>query len=254
MGFHIQQLPDGRFLGMLRAGRIARRGTNALIIFADQLIVAQVLMGGEAPDHLTHPLMQILGEGFGQTIGHRFNHDLVVIVVLRVIRLRQCVLLKAAGHGESAQIVRLAARLRRDIIRQTVVGEIGFLRLLTQMMADGNHLAAALIAVNFNIVPDAVGREDAYHTARRQRFLRAEAVQHSVGVGKQTLRLFAYHFIFKNARIFARQRPGHKERRPVDVVAQRIDAGRYFADAETMRRRRRIAFPVDMDCVIARHL
>ena len=121
-------------------------------------------------------------------------------------------------------------------------------------MADSDHLAAALVAINLDIVPDAVSRENAHHAARRQRFLRAQPVQHGVGVGKQTLRLFAYHLIFQNARIFACQRPGHKERRPVDIVTQRVDADRYLADAKTMRRRRRIAFPVDGDRVIARSL
>ena len=60
--------------------------------------------------------MQILGKGLRQAIGDGFNHDLVIVIMLRFIGVRQRVLFQAAGHGEGADVVRLAAQLRRDKI------------------------------------------------------------------------------------------------------------------------------------------
>nr|WP_287141841.1 alanine/glycine:cation symporter family protein [Clostridium sp.] len=63
--FHFQQLPDGGFFRMFRAGRIARCRTDALVVFADQLFVAEVLVRRIAPVDFTHTLMEILRKGFG---------------------------------------------------------------------------------------------------------------------------------------------------------------------------------------------
>ena len=86
-------------------------------------------------------------------------------------------------------------------------------------MAHRQHVGAGFIAIDFNIVAHPVGREQAHHAARVEGFLCAQFIQQLVSVFEQALRLFPYHFIFQNARIFTRQRPGHKERRPVDVIA-----------------------------------
>ena len=42
MGFHVQQLPDGAFFGVFRTGRVSRRRANPLVIFADQILIAEV--------------------------------------------------------------------------------------------------------------------------------------------------------------------------------------------------------------------
>ena len=113
-------------------------------------------------------------------------------------------------------------------------------------------MRARLVAVNFDIVADAVRREKAHHAARRQGFFGAQFVEHLVGVFKQPLRLLAHNLIFQNARIFPGQRPGHKERRPVDVITQRLDACRHFFNAQTVRGGRRVAFPVKRQIVFTR--
>ncbi len=88
--------------------------------------------------------------------------------------------------------------------------------------------------------------------ARVQGFLCAQLIQQLVSIFEQALRLFPYHFIFQNARIFTRQRPGHEERRPVDVVAQSLDTGFHRLYSQTMSHRRRVALPVKGQIVFPR--
>ena len=205
MGFDVQQLPDRALFGVLRAGRIARRRTNPLVVFADQLLVAEVFVRRVAPVHLTHALVEVLGEGFRQTVSNRFHHDFVVIIVLRFERIRQRVFFQTAGYRKGTDIIGFATQLRRDEIGQAVVGKAHFLRLLAQMAADRQHVGAGFIAINFHVVAHAVRREQAHHAARVEGFLCAQRVEHVVGIFKQALRLLADHLILQDARIFARQ-------------------------------------------------
>ncbi len=239
---------------MFRTRRIAWRGTDTLIVFTDQFFVAEVFVRRVAPVNFTNPLVEIFCERFGQTIRHGFNHDFVVVIMLRVKRFGERVFLQPAGYREGPQIIGFTAQFRRDEVCQAVVGEADFFRLLTQMMADGQHMRPGFITVDFDIVANAVGREQPYYAAWVKGFLRAELVEHLVGVFKQALRFFADYLVFENARVFARQRPGHKERRPVDVIAQGFNAGRDFLYAQAMGNGRRIAFPVESQVVFARGL
>ncbi|MNP24981.1 hypothetical protein D3C76_1177720 [compost metagenome] len=185
--------------------------------------------------------MQVFGKGLGQTVGNRFNHDFIVIIMLRFVGIRQRVLLQPAGYGKGTDVVRFTAQLRRDEIGQAVVGKTDLLGLLTQMMADRQHVGARFIAIDLDVIAHTVGREQPHHAARVEGFLLAELIEQVVGILKQALGLFTHHFIFEDARIFSGQRPGHKERRPVDVVAQGFNAGRHLLHAQTMGNRRRIA-------------
>lgn len=91
---------------------------ECLVVFADQLLVAEVLIRRVAPVHLTYALVQILGKGFRRAIGDRFHHDFVVIIVLRVVRIRQRVFFQTAGYGKGADIVGFTGEFRCDEIRQ----------------------------------------------------------------------------------------------------------------------------------------
>ena len=167
MGFDVQQLPDRALFGVFRAGRVARRRTNPLVVFADQLLVAEVFVRRVAPVHLTHALVQVLGEGFRQAVGDRFHHDFIVIIVLRFERVRQRIFFQTAGYRKGANIVGFTK------IGQAVVGKAHFLGLLAQMAADRQHVSAGFIAVNFDVVAHAVGREQPHHAAWVEGFLRA---------------------------------------------------------------------------------
>ena len=55
-------------LGVIRAGRIARRRPDAAILLVDQLLVAQALLAAVAP-LVAHALVQAFGKGLGQPVG-----------------------------------------------------------------------------------------------------------------------------------------------------------------------------------------
>lgn len=93
--------------------------------------------------------------------------------MLRFIGIRQRVLFGPPVTAKGADVVRLAAQLRRDKIGEAVVGEANLLRLLAQMMAHRQHVGAGFIAIDFNIVAHAVGREQTHHAPRVQGFLRS---------------------------------------------------------------------------------
>ncbi|MNE80772.1 hypothetical protein D3C80_1773730 [compost metagenome] len=132
----------------------------------------------------THLLVQVFGEGLRQAVRQRLDHDLVVIIVLRVVSRRQLIFLQPAGHGESAEIIGLAAAFRRDKVCQTVVREVGFFRLLAQVTADHQHLVAVFVAIHLDVVTDAVGREQAVDAARIEAAVGGQHIQHLVGIGE----------------------------------------------------------------------
>src|SRR3546814_8988088 len=89
---------------MVRAGRIARRWTDATVCLGDQLVVRQSLVGGIAPELLAHALVHMLGEGFGETVGQRLGKDARVIVVLGgELALDPLVQPDAGGHRERSE-------------------------------------------------------------------------------------------------------------------------------------------------------
>ena len=103
--------------------------------------------------------MQIFCECFRQTVGDRFHHDLVVVVMLGFKGIRQRIFLQSPGHRESTDVIRFAAQFRRNKVRQAVVGETDFFRLLAQMMAHVDDVRTRLVTVNLDVVTHAVGRE-----------------------------------------------------------------------------------------------
>ncbi|MNX96900.1 hypothetical protein D3C86_1292420 [compost metagenome] len=165
MSFDIQKLPDGALFRVFRARRITRCRANALVVFTDQLFVAEVLIRSITPVNFTYPLMQVFRERFCQAIGEGFQHDFVVIVVLRLVRVSERVLLQPTGDSKRADVVRFATEFWRHEIGQTVVGKTDFLGLLTQMTAHRQHVGAGFIAINFDVIPDTVRREQAHNAA-----------------------------------------------------------------------------------------
>src|SRR5262245_40064185 len=71
----MEQLPQFRLLGVIRARRITWRGTNAAILLADELLIRQRLARRIAPKLATHAFVEVLGTGFGKTIRERLQHD-----------------------------------------------------------------------------------------------------------------------------------------------------------------------------------
>ncbi len=78
----VEQPPEGSLLGVIGAGGVAGRRTDAAVLLLDELLLGEILAMAVAPD-VAHHLVQVLGEGLGEPIGQRLGHDGVVVVVLR---------------------------------------------------------------------------------------------------------------------------------------------------------------------------
>ena len=62
---------------------IAGRRADAGVGFGDQLVIAEFLFGGIAPQILAHALVQRFGKGLGQTVSNALEGNGVVVVQLR---------------------------------------------------------------------------------------------------------------------------------------------------------------------------
>ena len=71
---HVQQVPQNPFLSMIRAGGIPGGGPDAAILFADQIVDGE-LFGFPVAPLLAHAPVQVLREGFRQSIRQRLRHD-----------------------------------------------------------------------------------------------------------------------------------------------------------------------------------
>ncbi len=97
--------------------------------------------------------MQIFSKRFRQSIGQRLGHDRVVIVVLGLELLCQLVRANPRRDCESAKIIAAPRILRRDEIRQAIIGLSGrLLHLLPQKMEARDHFRPRLIAIDFDVV------------------------------------------------------------------------------------------------------
>ena len=149
---------------MVGLRRIAGRGADAFILFPDQLIVGQRLIRRVAPEFRAHPLMHPFGEGFREAVGQCLHQDGGVVVVGVLEACGDFVLAEPGGDGEAADIVGDAALLRRDEIRQRrVMAALAFFELLAQRVIGRDLRGAALVAVDGDIVADAVGGPEADH-------------------------------------------------------------------------------------------
>src|SRR5262249_41715133 len=84
----IEQRKQARLLTVVGLRGITGRRADAAVFFPDQLHVAERLLRGVAPEFPAHPLVQALGECFGEAIGERLDHDRRIIVVSPLKALR----------------------------------------------------------------------------------------------------------------------------------------------------------------------
>ncbi len=88
---------------------------GSLVVFADQLLIAEISFA-VAPVNLAYALMQILARTLPPDDGNRFDHDFVVIIVLRFKGIRRGAIFQTAGHGEGIDVVGFTTQLRRNKI------------------------------------------------------------------------------------------------------------------------------------------
>ena len=93
---------------MVGTGGIARRGADAAIGFADEVLVAQRLVGGIGPQVGADMLVEPFGERLGKAVGERFQQD-VVIIVMRGLEALEVRLEPVKRDREAAEPILLAA-------------------------------------------------------------------------------------------------------------------------------------------------
>ena len=112
-----QQIEQRALFGVVGQRGIARRGTNAAIAFAQQ-IVGLRFSSLPKPHSIARALVHQFGERFGQAVGQRLGHEGVVVVVVLLKFRDQRFDAQPRGDRERAQIIQRAALPRRDEIRQ----------------------------------------------------------------------------------------------------------------------------------------
>src|SRR5438132_4750957 len=78
-GMTAEHVEQDRLQTVVRAGRIARRGADPLVLLADELFVRQMLVG-VAPEALADLGVEHFGKALGQAVGQRLKQDVVIVV------------------------------------------------------------------------------------------------------------------------------------------------------------------------------
>ena len=135
--------------GVVGARRIARRRPDAAIALGDEVGGGERLVGGVAPEVGAHALVQPLGEGLGEPVGQRLQHDRAVVVEVGGELLLLLVDAEAGGHREEADVVALARAFGRDEIGEAAVRPLDAVddrphALHAQAAPGEEHLAAAI--------------------------------------------------------------------------------------------------------------
>ena len=99
--------------------------------------------------------MHALGEGFGDAVGERLDHDRPIIVIGAGVARGDLLFLGARRHDEGADVIRLAALLRRDEIGERDIGlAVAPAELLAQGEEGRERLVARLAGVERDVVAD----------------------------------------------------------------------------------------------------
>src|SRR3546814_5813457 len=84
------------------ASRVARRGADAFILFADQRFIRELLALRIAPKRGTAVLMHAFGESFCQTIRQRLHQNRRIIVIIRFEAQHMLVNAVSGRNGKAA--------------------------------------------------------------------------------------------------------------------------------------------------------
>ena len=100
-----KQLEQLFFYAVVRAGRVAGSGANTLVFLGDQRFQRKLFGGRITPQILANPQVQCFGEGLGQAVGQRLEHDRRIVVMVG-LELRFLFLgAQPGGDSEQADIV-----------------------------------------------------------------------------------------------------------------------------------------------------
>ena len=250
-----QQVEEQPLLGVVGAGRVARRGPDAAVLLADQVAHLERLVLAVAP-LAARALVQPLGERLGQAVGERLHHDRGVGVVLALVARDQLVDAEPRGHGEGPDPVGEPRLARRHEVGERLRRQaVALLGLLPQRVQRAEQPRARLVRVELDVVADGGRREEAVGRARLEIAVGHELLQRRLRVVEDLLRLRPPVGVLEDARVGAAQLPDGEERRPVDVRhdLRQLDVAD-LARAAELRLRRRVARPLDRRAARSRRL
>src|SRR4029077_4684871 len=102
-----QEIEEQPFLCVVRTGRVAWRGTNPTIAFANQVLRRQTFLLAVSP-LLPRTRMEPLGKGFGQAVCYCFGHYRIVVVVVALELSTYDIHPYSRRHGKGSEIIRSA--------------------------------------------------------------------------------------------------------------------------------------------------
>src|ERR1700733_1699849 len=138
--FSFTSSPESAFFRVVRAGWVAGCGTDAAIVFVNEVCRGKVFAAAIAP-LIADALVKTLGEGFCEAVCDGLSHDGVVIVVLGFELLDEFFEAEAAGDGEAADVVSEAGFFRRDEVGKRAAGFLAaMVGLLTEVVEDGEDV------------------------------------------------------------------------------------------------------------------
>ena len=142
-----EEIEEKGFLGVVRLGRVSRSGPDALVVFVDEFLGAELIGALKAPPNAS-AVVEELRKGFHATIGERLYHDrLVGIVLLFLNLLRPLVRAMNPDHKATDKVCLAFCRCYK--VAQRVVG---FAAGLGELLAQG--VKAALFTVAGGVAPD----------------------------------------------------------------------------------------------------
>src|SRR5438874_13277430 len=98
---------------MVRTRRITRGGPDAAIFLANEILIREMLVLSVAP-FVTSALVEVFGEGFGDPVCQRFDHDRIVIVMILLELLAKLLHAETRAHGKAPNVIPEGCLLRRD--------------------------------------------------------------------------------------------------------------------------------------------
>ncbi len=213
--FDVEEIKEGAFFGVVGASGITRGGSDTAIAFVDQIVVVEVFLFAVAP-FVADALVEVFGEGFGESVGEGFCGDGVVIVVIGFVVSDHFIGAKASADAECADIVEALGVCGCDKIGERVEGGVSASALLAEGMEAGEEGGACVVGVDEDIVAVAVCGEEAVDAVSLELFVGDDLAQHALCVVEEFLCGLADLGVLEDGGIRAVKFPCAEERGPVD--------------------------------------
>ena len=169
---------------MIRARGVAESRPDAPVLFFDQFLVREPLVGCVGP-LLAHPLVQALGEGLGHPVGQGSHEDRVVVVVGLLEVSGEFSDPDAGRYREGTDVIGESRVVRSDEVGQAAVRTFVGLRLLLAQHVEAQPLARPLFVFEeHDILAVRVRRPEAVDSAVFDEFFVDEAPEQLLPVGE----------------------------------------------------------------------